>query len=264
MEIILYNDGIADEIDIAGIAGYLSQTLGQVKVEIKEKPLFYGLSPGQVQDYATRVAGIKVLDAMRPMEPDTKPLYGEVEYEKRRILGKTRSFGILYDGFHLLRIYYDLIADEVRHRDCIPILFTNRVFATWDNGDRRYHIRTSLYGMPSVVSTTGIIEAPARPREYYLLKQQCESLGRDPLALKETFRGRFIDYDDKRLTGVARGYALQAVFYALTGDPFCQDKGCRLYNAHWQEELIHAQIESEYEFCPRHAALLKRLQASAS
>lgn len=262
MEIILFNDGIADEIDIAGIAAYLSQTLGQVRVEVKEKPLFFGLSPEQAQDYAVRIAGIKVLDAMRPMEPDTEPLYGEVEYEKRRILGKTRSFGILYDGFRLLRIYYDLIAGEVCHPDCIPILFTNRVFATWDNGDRRYHIRTSLYGMPSVISTTGIIEAPARPREYYLLKQQYESLGRDPLELKEAFRGRFIDYDDERLTEVTKGYALQAVVYALTGDPFCRDTGCRLYNAHWQAELILAQLESEYEFCPRHTALLKNLRVS--
>ncbi|MEE9365582.1 MAG: DUF6775 family putative metallopeptidase, partial [Dehalococcoidales bacterium] len=109
---------------------------------------------------------------------------------------------------------------------------------------------------PSVISTTGIIEAPAKPREYYLLKQQYERLGKAPDELKERYRGRFIDYGDERLTEVAKGYAMQAVFYSLVGEPFCEDKGCRLYNAHWQEDLIFAQLESGYEFCPRHAELL--------
>ncbi len=50
---------------------------------------------------------------------------------------------------------------------------------------------------------------------------------------------------------------MQAVVYALTGDPFCEDRGCRMYNAHWQEELIFAQLGSEYEFCPRHTEIME-------
>jgi hypothetical protein len=102
-----------------------------------------------------------------------------------------------------------------------------------------------------------VVEAPAKPREYYLLKQQYQMLGKDLLELKDGFRGRFIDYDDERLNEVMKGYAMQAVFYSLIGDPFCEDKGCRLYNAHWQEELIFAHIGSEYEFCQRHTKLIE-------
>jgi hypothetical protein len=29
-----------------------------------------------------------------------------------------------------------------------------------------------------------------------------------------------------------------------------------LYNAHWQEELIFAQLESQYEFCGQHTRIL--------
>ena len=112
----------------------------------------------------------------------------------------------------------------------------------------------------TVISTTGLIEAPARPREYYLLKQQYERLGRDLLELKERFKGRFLDYEDERLTQVIKGYAMQAVFYHLVGNPFCEDKGCRLYNAHWQEELIFAQLWSTYEFCGQHEEALDDLQ----
>jgi len=117
-----------------------------------------------------------------------------------------------------------------------------------------------VYAFPSVISTTGIVEAPARPREYYLLKQQYEMLGKDLLELKEKFKGCFIDYEDEHLTEVMKGYALQAVSYSLTGDPFCEDKGCRLFNAHWQEELIFAQLESQYEFCEYHTKVLDSLR----
>ncbi|MFC1991372.1 DUF6775 family putative metallopeptidase [Chloroflexota bacterium] len=35
-----------------------------------------------------------------------------------------------------------------------------------------------------------------------------------------------------------------------------EDKGCRLYNAHWQQELIFAQLESGYDFCEHHSSVL--------
>lgn len=53
---------------------------------------------------------------------------------------------------------------------------------------------------------------------------------------------------------------MQAVVYYLTGDPFCEDRGCRLYNAHWREEMIYAQLESGYEFCARHEEVLGRMR----
>jgi hypothetical protein len=83
-------------------------------------------------------------------------------------------------------------------------------------------------------------------------------LGKDISELKGLFRGRFIDYEDERLKEVAKGYAMQAIFYNLIGAPFCKDRGCRLYNAHWQEELIFAQLGAGYEFCESHTRLLGR------
>jgi len=156
--------------------------------------------------------------------------------------------------------FLEIVPRDERLPELVHIFFTNRLFATWDDSNQRYHLRTSVYSIPSVISTTGLVEAPAKPREYYLLKQQYEKLGRDITGLKDKFKGRCLDYGDSRLTEVAKGYVMQAVFYSLTGEPFCQDKGCRLYNAHWQEELILAQLESGYEFCQRHTELLPRLR----
>ncbi len=255
MEIILYTEGTADELNIEEVTRYLRQKMGRVEIEVRGNP-FATLPRDKISDYARKIARTKIQEVNKKIKPEQELLYGEIEYEKRRILGKTRAFGVLYDGFHLQRIFGEIIPGEERRLASVHIIFTNRLFATWDDNNRRYHLRTSVYGIPSVISTTGLVEAPAKPSEYYLLKPQYEKLGKDLAELKGKFEGSFIDYGDKRLTEVMKGYVMQAVFYSLTGNPFCEDKGCRLYNAHWQEELIFAQLESGYEFCPRHAKLL--------
>jgi len=258
MKIILYDEGSGKELDIEEIAEYLRGKLGKVPVDTRGNLLAF--CPEKSPDYARKLASIKIQDASRKIASEQEPLYGEIEYEKRRILGKTRAFGVLYDGFLLPKILSEVIPREERSPEFIHIICTNRLFASWEEVDKRYHVRTSVYAFPSIISTTGLIEAPAKPREYYFLKQQYERLGKDLIELKDSFKGRFLDYEDKRLTEVMKGYAMQAVFYSLTGSPFCEDKSCRLYNAHWQEELIFAQLESQYEFCEHHARVLDSLR----
>ncbi len=256
MKVVLYNEGIAEELSIEEIAKYLAQKVGEAKIEARGNPFPTNLSQDKISDYARKIARTKIQEVGKKTLSEQEPLYGEIEYERRRILGKTRAFGVLYDGFQLHRLFLEFIPRNELSLEFAHIFFTNRLFATWEESNKRYHLRTSVYGIPSIISITGIIEAPAKPREYYLLKQQYEGLGKDLTELKDRFKKSFIDYGDKRLTEVAKGYAMQAVFYSLTGDPFCEDRGCRLYNAHWQEELIFAQLESEYEFCPRHTKFL--------
>ncbi len=255
MIVLLYDEGISEKLNLAEIAEYLKRKMKKVEVELRRNPFAISLDRDRIPDYAARIASVKVRDATEEISAQ-EPLYAEIEYERKRISGKTTAFGVAYDGFQLQRIFREALQREELSPEFAHILFTNRLVVTWNNTDQRYHARTSIYSTPSVISTTGIVEAPAKPREYYLLKQQYQQLGRDLAELKEEFKGRFIDYDDDRLTEVVKGYAMQAVFYSLTGDAFCPDKGCRLYNAHWQEELIYAQLESGYEFCPRHTELL--------
>jgi hypothetical protein len=258
MKVILYDEGAGKELNIEEVAQYLAQKLGKVEIELRGNPFISNLPQDMVSDFAGKIARTKVQEIGQEILPEQEPLYREIEYEKRRISGRTKAFGILYDGFYLQRVFPEIIPREELRLEFTHIIFTNRLFGTWDINNKRYHIRTSIYGIPSLVSTTGLIEAPAKPREYYLMKQRYEMLRKDLTELKDSFKGSFIDYEDKRLTEVAKGYAMQAVFYSLTGNPFCEDKGCRLYNAHWQEELISAQLESGYEFCQRHSELLNK------
>jgi hypothetical protein len=78
------------------------------------------------------------------------------------------------------------------------------------------------------------------------------------LAKREMHR-EIIDYEDERMTDVLKGLCAQTLYHHLTGEGFCSDAGCRLYNAHWQEEMIYAQIDSPYEFCDRHTTALAEL-----
>ncbi len=102
-----------------------------------------------------------------------------------------------------------------------------------------------------------MIEAPSKPREYYLMKQKYAATGSEPPAeeLKAAFEGRFIDYDDENMTQALKGYTLQSIFYHTTGEPFCEDKDCMLFNAHWQEEVLNAQIVSG-QLCEPHEQML--------
>jgi hypothetical protein len=62
------------------------------------------------------------------------------------------------------------------------------------------------------------------------------------------------------MTEVLKGYVLQALFFHLSGNPFCEDPDCRFFNSHWQEEVLRTQIDGRYEFCPVHEDILNRLR----
>lgn len=142
---------------------------------------------------------------------------------------------------------------------------TNKLFATLDT-DNRPHIRAAIFGYPSIISTSGIVEGPAKPKEFYLYKQKYLQLGIwdiEEARLKKKFKSRFIDYADKRTNEVLKGYIAQGLFFYIMGEPFCPQKSCRLYNAHWQEDLIYCQIKSG-KFCKSHQKMLEKINPSIS
>ena len=268
----IYDEGTAKTLDVKAIAGYIAGNLPpDVAVDVRGEFFTWHLSRSSEDEQeksidilSKRLAGIKVRNPNKPDLP-TKPMYGEIEYERRGLRNpSSKPAGILYDGYKLSSVLYALIPKGEAGFDHVHIVFTHQFFGTWDENNARYHARVGVYGFPSIISTTGLIEAPAKPRAFYFLKQQYSAIGMSDavlLDLKQRCEGRFIDYDDDRLTEVMKGYAMQAIFYHLTGDPFCDDKNCRLYNAHWQEEVINAQLKSEYEFCASHREILRNLSS---
>lgn len=260
----LYREPAAPELDFEALRGYLAARLPGAAVELRE-PFFDRFLPPEPAREEARdalalgLAQAKVRDP-RKREDDFPPLYGEIGFERRRLENPASPvYGILYDAPKVMELCRELLPREERNLSHLHIVFTNQLMGTWDEGDLRYHARTGVYGFPCLISVNGLVEAPAKPREYYLLKSQYAALKMDDAVaagLDPMFAGRYLARGDARFTEVAQGYLLQSLFFHLTGDPFCEDKGCRLYNAHWQEEMLQAQLGGPPELCPRHQAVL--------
>jgi len=238
LKIFLYNEGFS--VGLFEIARYI-EGLG-LDVEIKGGLI----KPSNISEIAPLFARAKVV--LETKEVGEQPLPQEIEYEKKRLKAREES-GFVYDGFALQEIFRGQLGKEKTSLNYCNIIFINSLLATYS--DRRYHLRVSVYGFPSIISIPGIIEAPALPREYYIKKH----LGIEEAELKEEFKGRFIEYSSPYIPEILKGYALQAIFFHLTGFPFCSNLDCRLYNAHWQEEVINSQIKKG-GLCEKHRELL--------
>jgi hypothetical protein len=141
----------------------------------------------------------------------------------------------------------------------VHIISTDLLTCTFSEDDWRYHARAIICGTPTIISTTGIIEAPAKPREFYF--PSCGFSAKidnnSDWSKREVKGSRFIDYQDRRMSQVVVGYIMQALFFFISnGEPFCDNDACRLYNSHWQEDLIRTQVKSPM-LCPKHASILK-------
>lgn len=245
-------------MDLGEICPYISDI---TRVEAEVRPEFFSHHRGRdLEALARSVAETRVRNP-RGGQEEFEPLLGEVDFELRLLRDpRKRLPGILYDGFRFQDILRSLLPSEERTLTTMHLAFTSRLLGTLDPNDRLYHARVIVCGFPSVVSTSGLVEGPAKPREFYLVRRGYSALGMTPPteSLKDEMKGRFIDYDDERTSEVLKGYALQAFFYHLTGDPFCDDPHCRLFNAHWQEEMIEAQIPSG-KLCDDHAEVLSQV-----
>ncbi len=181
-KVVLYDDRSSTNLSITEIAEYLKSLLSSLEVEVREDPLIHYRSRYDPKSQARRLASIRIVDAVTGrLNPD--PLMPEVEYELRRVLDPGLGCsGVLYDGYELMALIADLIPVEERKRGTLHVVFTGRLVGTKEPGDDRVHARVVILGNPAIASTTGAVEAPARPRGYYLALM----LSRSPLVQQMT------------------------------------------------------------------------------
>jgi hypothetical protein len=249
----LYDATTQGEVESAGLADFLETAAPAAGVDVRGDFLCYWLSlggrhlPGD-RTLARRLAGARMrqLD-WRETGDDALP--GEIDFELRFLrAGAQKPSGIMYDGHQLGAIYAGLLAPEEATPEHCHISLTPQLLGTWNEQQARYHARVSVYGFPSLISTTGLVEGPAKPRGFYLGRR----LGLGRTRMKATYEGRCLLYGDPRMQRIVQGYLLQALFYHITGNPFCEIPDCRLFDAHWQEELIRAQARPGAGLCDRH------------
>ena len=260
-KIFLYDEPAVQEIQISNLKNFLLETF-HVDVEIKDC-IFNNLDEKMIE----RISSCRIFEPKIPFKKHL-PNKQEINFEKSvckdtKLMEKTTMVEdaerigdvVMYDGFEVQNIISDLIMKNDLEPNNLHIVFTNKLICTYDTDDGRYHGRTVICSNPAIISTTGMIEAPARPREYYFEAMKCKTQGLSIQDLKKNYSGKFLDYHDKRLSKIAEGFLLQAIFYYITGDAFCSSLDCRLNNAHWQKDLLYSQLKIG-KLCNKHQALL--------
>lgn len=251
-KIFLYDEESVPELKIKDLAKFIKNTFS-LEVEIRNN-----IFQNKDLEIAKKLASCRIVNTRKSFEKHS-PSLEEIEFEKQSFLDSTKIKNIImYDGFEFSKIISNLISENENTLDNFHIVFTNRLTCTFDQNDYRYHGRAVICSNPSIISTTGIIEAPAKPKEYYmeLISNMAQGLNVD--LIKKKYHGTYLEYHDSRISTVTEGYILQALFYYLTGEAFCEYEDCRLFNPHWQKDLLRSQIEIG-KLCHRHQKILEEL-----
>ena len=259
-KITLYKEPALPEIDIKRLTDFLEENF-PFKIEIKDnifKELnienINKLSKSRVTDIKNSFSVYKTSDIEFEFEKklcqDSSLMNSTTKVEDAQEISQV----FMYDGFELQKIFRYLNEND----ETLHIILTNRLTCTFDEKDERYHARAVICANPAIISTTGIIEAPAKPKEYYFEVMALKAQGLDKKSAKEKYKEQFLDYNDERLTKVVEGYILQVIFYNITGESFCEDIECRLNNAHLQKDLLFSQLEIS-KLCQKHNEILSNL-----
>ena len=251
-KIFLYNEPTVSQIQLERLAVFLKETF-PVQVETRDSILKFSK-----KDTAIKIASCRIFNPRKPYEKHN-PSIEEIIFEEENFTNTAKTENIImYDGFEIQKVLTELIPEEETSSDLFHIFFTNILTCTYDCNDYRHHGRALIGANPSIISTTGIIEAPAKPREYYLDLMSNYTQGINLESIKQKYKGTYLEYDDTRLSKIIEGYILQAIFYFETGDEFCDKTDCRLFNAHWQKDLLYSQLENG-KLCEIHQQVLKKL-----
>jgi hypothetical protein len=151
----------------------------------------------------------------------------------------------LYDAFKLQEIYKELI--KYKLNEC-HVVFTNRIIATFDNEDKRYHARVVLLGYPNVISIPGLYYALALPKQEYL-KKFLGQITQDDRKIKV----------GKNLEKFLLKYIVQCIMYSFYNGIFCSYKNCLCYDNHFFDEVFE-QIKkikfNKLPLCKKHERML--------
>lgn len=241
LTVCIYKDYPSQSLDTREVAEFLAE-YGINSGDRGDLLGYLGAPPESLYRAAEVLSGSRITDIETPLDT-LRPAAGSGTASEIKILaGEESPRGIFYDGLWLQRVLRKVIMDALPDESgdgYLHLVFTGRLIGTFE--DRRYHARVVLLGSPAIISSPGLVEAPARPREYHFIKGGLLRSGRDTRELDDMYKGRFMDYDDPKTTSALSSYALQAVFYELTGRAFCGNSECCLYNSHLQEDVLRVQ-----------------------
>ena len=254
-KIIIYKEPSVPKINLDKIKEFIFKEF-RIKIEIRDN-IFNKLDKSTCE----KIASTRIFNLKKSFEKHN-PTVNEIliELENKDMSNKEEM--ALYDGIELNEIIKELIPKEENNQNTLNIIFTNKLTCTFDQNDFKYHARTWIGSNPAIISTTGIIEAPAKPKQYYI--DIITNISKESIEeIKKKYKGEFLEYNDPRLSDIVEGVLLQIIFYYETGDVFCENNQCRLFNAHWQKDLFISQIENK-KICEKHEKVLSKMKNKIS
>ncbi|MDH3312336.1 MAG: hypothetical protein OEM28_04205 [Nitrosopumilus sp.] len=250
-KIILYDEPTVPEIQLDRLEKFFTKAF-QIKIETRNN-FFNGLDDKTYE----KIASTKIFDIKKPFQKHNTSVK-DILSEKENIDMSQKEEMPLYDGIEFQKIISELIPDNENKIDILNVIFTNKLTCTFDDSDFRYHGRSLIASNPAIISTTGMIEAPAKPKQYYIELMTNFSKERVD-EIKKKYKGQFLEYHDSHLSEISEGYLLQSIMYYETGEAFCENVNCRCYNAHWQKDLFRSQINNK-KFCKKHEEILNKFK----
>ena len=237
INIFLYTDSLSQSFEINKLKSFL--TALNFHTENRGDFLsFLKLDNESADNYHDFLDKIKITDIEKPLDYIFQNSHNTVLSEKF----DHKNF---FDGYWLQRKWYSYLSEMINKEigpTNLHFVISGKLFGTF--GSKRYHARVLLTGEPAVVSTSGIVEAPARPREYYFAKANLIGMGKGTGELDEIYKDKFVEYDDPKINDILCSYSLQLIKSKITGNPFCNRSDCCLYNSHWQEEVLTLQYRN--------------------
>jgi len=267
-----HNESSWSELDIDKIVYYLQKIFPNNVIEKEKESLLSFNSTNKEKNFSFYKQAI-VQDLKKPLYIYDLNYYNSSNSIEKIVVesNKKNEFDdlLLYDGFLIQKFLQKLIENgekQQQHQELtfskINILITDKLLCTFDETDWRYHARTIICGNPTLISTSGIVEGIAKPRDYYyklfFFKEDPDIVDE----LKKEYTGQFITYNDPRINDVIEGLVLQSIFYFInSGVPFCEDRNCRFFNAHFQDDVIRINIK-EKKICQKHKTLICKYNQS--
>ncbi len=250
-DLFLYSDGASESLVMDEVVGFLTE-VGLGAKFCGDFLSHLSLNSEEQSELGLLLDRTRVHDIEKPVDSLKESTFPDQLFEKE-----------LYDGFWVQRIFSKFFLkknpDELL-QNSFHLIVTGKLLGTF--GFRRYHARVIISGLPSLISTSGLVEGPARPREYYFLKAEFLHSGKDIAELDQFFNGRFISPDDPGISKTVGAYALQPLLHHFSGKEFCDDPQCSLFNSHWQEEVIRIQCRGS--LCPECAEEIRRIGRESS
>jgi|LSQX01.3.fsa_nt_gb hypothetical protein len=258
--IYIYDDADSEGLDIDYLAGFLASHLPRLRIAVRTDFITHHLSRFTAEERNTletelsrQLTGAKATRLLSEVSDPFPSEPPEIDLDATYLVRPLQA---------ALRL---LIPEAEANLGHLHILINSNLLAEFDP-ENGLQSGVAALGNPSIVSTSGLIEVPRRPREYNFRRVQYVMLGAEDYLddLAQQFADQTAGYGDPRINELIKGYLLMAVVYRATGDGPCAEPTCPLFAAHTQAELFQAQAGPDSHLCAHHAALLEAIGGIAS